>query len=80
MSCRIGQPKTGLKIIGASYEQCLAREIKLNGIRFKLQHPQPVKYKGVCVDCGYRVDLLVEDKLITSGGVVNRTDYYTPQA
>ncbi len=35
-----------------------------NGIRFKLQHPQPVEYKGVRLDCGYRVDLLVEDKLI----------------
>jgi hypothetical protein len=44
-----------------------------------LQHPQPVEYKGVRLDCGYRVDLLVEDKLIISGGVVNRTGYYTPQ-
>jgi len=35
-----------------------------NGIRFKLQHPEPVEYKGVCPDCGYRMDLLVEDKLI----------------
>ena len=35
-----------------------------NGIRFKLQHPQPVEYKGVRLDCGYRADLLVQDKLI----------------
>ncbi len=34
----------------------------------------------MCLDCDYRVDLLVEDKLIISGGVVNRTGYYTPQA
>jgi hypothetical protein len=27
-----------------------------NGIRFKLQHPQPVEYKGVRLDCGYCVD------------------------
>ncbi len=47
--------------------------------RFQLQHPQPVEYKGVRLDCGYRVDLLVEDKLIISEGVVNRTGYYTPQ-
>jgi len=31
---------------------------------FKLQHPQPVEYKGVRLDCGYRMGLLVEDKLI----------------
>ena len=48
----------------STYEQCLAHELKLNGIRFKLQHPQPVEYKGVRLDCGYRVDLLIEDELI----------------
>jgi len=54
----------GPGLLESTYEQCLARELKLNGIRFKLQHPQPVEYKGVRLDCGYRVDLLVEDKLI----------------
>jgi hypothetical protein len=34
----------------------------------------------MCLDCDYRVDLLVEDRLIIAGGVVNRTGYYTPQA
>ena len=48
----------------STYEQCLAHELKLNGIRFKLQHPQPVEYKGVRLDCGYRADLLIEDELI----------------
>jgi hypothetical protein len=37
-------------------------------------------WTGMCLDCGYRVALLIEDKLIISGGVVNRTGYYTPQA
>ena len=54
----------GPGLLESTYEQCLAHELKLNGIRFKLQHPQPVEYKGVRLDCGYRVDLLVEDKLI----------------
>ena len=31
---------------------------------FKLQHPLPVKYKGVKLDCGYRVDMLVDNKVI----------------
>ena len=31
----------------------------MNGISFKLQHPLPVEYKGLHLDCGYRVDILV---------------------
>jgi len=54
----------GPGLLEAAYEQCLAHELKLNGIRFELQHPLPVEYKGVRLDCGYRVDVLVEDKLI----------------
>jgi len=54
----------GPGLLESTYEQCLAHELKLNGIRFELQHPLPVKYKGVRLDCGYRVDVLVEDKLI----------------
>jgi len=69
----------GPGLLESTYEQCLSYELKLNGIRSESQHPQPVEYKGVQLDCGYRVDLLVEDKLIISGGVVNRTGYYTPQ-
>jgi GxxExxY protein len=33
-------------------------------LAFKLQHPQPLHYKGVKLDCGYRLDLIVQDKLI----------------
>jgi GxxExxY protein len=36
----------------------------LNGFSFKLQHPLPVKYKEIRLDCGYRLDLLVENELI----------------
>lgn len=51
-------------MLESAYEQCLAHELKLNGIRFALQHSQPVEYKGLRLDCGYRIDLLVENKLI----------------
>lgn len=36
----------------------------MKGIEFKLQHSLPVVYKDIRLDCGYRVDLLVEDDLI----------------
>ena len=34
------------------------------GIPFKIQHPLPVEYKQIKLDCGYRVDLFVNDRLI----------------
>jgi len=54
----------GPGLLESTYEQCLAQELKLNGISFSLQHPLPVEYKGVRLDCGYRVDVLVEENLI----------------
>jgi GxxExxY protein len=54
----------GPGLLESTYEQCLAHELKLNNIDFKLQHPLPVVYKDVRLDCGYRVDILIEDNLI----------------
>jgi len=48
----------------STYEQCLAHELTDEKISFKVQKALPVLYKGVNIDCGYRVDLLIEDKLI----------------
>lgn len=54
----------GPGLLESTYEQCLAHELNLSGIRFVLQHPLPVDYKGIRLDCGYRVDLLVESEII----------------
>ena len=54
----------GPGLLESTYEQCLAYELQLKNIDFKLQHPLPVKYKGVSINCGYRVDILVENELI----------------
>ena len=54
----------GPGLLESSYEQCLAYELTQRKIRFKLQQSIPVQYKTVNLDCGYRIDLLVEDKLI----------------
>jgi GxxExxY protein len=54
----------GPGLLESTYEQCLAHELSLNQIEFKLQHPLPVIFKGVRLDCGYRVDMLVEDEII----------------
>jgi GxxExxY protein len=54
----------GPGLLESTYQQCLARELHLNGIAFTLEYPLPVDYKGVRLDCGYRIDILVENRLI----------------
>jgi GxxExxY protein len=54
----------GPGLLESTYEQCLAHELKCAGIPFMLQHPLPVNYNGVKLDCGYRVDLFVDNKII----------------
>lgn len=54
----------GPGLLESTYQQCLARELKLNKIGFKIEYPLPVDYKGIRLDCGYRIDFLIEDELI----------------
>ena len=54
----------GPGLLESAYEQCLAHELNRNEIAFQLQHPLPVQYKDVRLDCGYRIDLLIENELI----------------
>ncbi len=65
IGCAIEVHRTlGPGLLESTYEQCLAHELRSNGIGFKLQHPLPVVYKEVKLECGYRIDILVEDRLI----------------
>jgi len=54
----------GPGLLESTYERCLAHELALVGISFETQVPIPVAYKGCLLDCGYRIDLLVEQALI----------------
>jgi len=54
----------GPGLLESTYQQCLARELDLNHIAFKLEHPLPVEYKDIRLDCGYRIDIFVEDAII----------------
>jgi GxxExxY protein len=54
----------GPGLLETTYEQCLAHELTNAGIPLKLQHPLPVKYKGIKLDCGYRVDLFIDKTII----------------
>ena len=54
----------GPGLLESTYQQCLARELLLNHIDFKMEYPLPVEYKGIRLDCGYRIDMFVEDAII----------------
>jgi GxxExxY protein len=54
----------GPGLLESTYEECLAREMQLSGLAFERQVPLPVAYKGVKLDCGYRLDFLVERAVI----------------
>jgi GxxExxY protein len=54
----------GPGLLESAYEECLCHELSLRNIPFKRQVPLPVMYKGTKLDCGYRIDLLVNDEVI----------------
>ena len=54
----------GPGLLESAYEECLCQELKLRNIPFKRQVPLPINYKGVQLDCCYRIDLLVNDELV----------------
>ncbi len=54
----------GPGLLESAYEECLCHELRLRQVPFTSQVSLPVEYKGVKLDCGYRLDLVVEDKLI----------------
>jgi len=54
----------GPGLLESAYEACLAFELRQIGLRIEQQRPLPVVYKDVKFDCGYRLDLVVEDSVV----------------
>jgi len=54
----------GPGLLENAYEACLQHELGLRGIRAERQVPLPVEYKGLLIECGYRLDLVVEQRII----------------
>jgi GxxExxY protein len=54
----------GPGLLESAYEACLVHELRQRGIQVEQQVPQPVFYKGLQLECGYRLDLLVENRVI----------------
>jgi GxxExxY protein len=54
----------GPGLMESAYRRCLVHELQSNGLTCVSEQPVPVRYKGLTLDCGYRIDLLVENGLI----------------
>jgi GxxExxY protein len=54
----------GPGLLESAYEECLAREFTLKQLNFERQKPLSVEYKGLKLDCGYRLDFLVEGMVV----------------
>jgi len=64
----------GPGLLESTYEACLAYELANRGLAVERQKELPVKYRGVKLDCGYRIDLLVEKKVIVELKAIERLE------
>jgi GxxExxY protein len=54
----------GCGLLESSYQTCLRHELSLRGIQFEYEKKLPLYYKGITLDCGYRLDLLVAGEIV----------------
>jgi GxxExxY protein len=62
----------GPGLLESTYERCLVHELLLQGIHAQRQKKQPILYKGLEIEEGYRIDILVEEKIILELKVVDQ--------
>lgn len=62
----------GPGLLESAYEKCLCRELELARIPFQRQAPLPVVYKGINLDCGYDMDVVVDGKVVLELKAVER--------
>jgi len=64
----------GPGLLESAYRRCLCRELALRGIRCRTEVALPLTYKGEILDCGYRIDILVEELVVIETKAVERVD------
>jgi GxxExxY protein len=64
----------GPGLLESTYESCLYFELTDIGLRVERQKLLPIKYRGLEIDCGYRFDLLVEDRIIVELKAIQRIE------
>lgn len=64
----------GPGLLESSYQRCLSRELEMNDIEHQCEVPLPIEYKGISIECGYRVDVTVAGSLILELKSVKKLD------
>ena len=64
----------GPGLLESAYEECLCKELEIRDIVFERQEPLAVIYKGITLDCGYKLDIVVEGKVILELKAVNKIE------
>ena len=59
-----GHRHLGPGLLESVYKQCLAKELQLRAIPYQCEWPLPLEYKGLRMNCGYRIDLLVSNAVV----------------
>ena len=73
IGCAIAVHKQlGPGLLESAYETCLAYELKQNGFNVERQKAMPLRYREIELDCGYRLDLLVNDLAIVEVKAVEK--------
>jgi GxxExxY protein len=54
----------GPGLLESAYEECLCHELSIQGVSFERQKPLSIDYKGKRLDCGYRLDMVVENAVV----------------
>jgi GxxExxY protein len=62
----------GPGLLESAYEECFCYELSQSGLAFARQVALPVRYKAVNLDCGYRLDVIVENEIIIEVKAVER--------
>ena len=62
----------GPGLLESIYEECLCYELEQRKIQYVRQYNLPIKYKDVHIDCGYRIDILIEEKVVVELKAVER--------
>jgi GxxExxY protein len=61
----------GPGLLESAYQTCLLYELRLHGLNVECQKPLPICYKDVILDCGYRLDLVIENEFVVEIKSVN---------
>ena len=64
----------GPGLLESAYQACLVYELEDRGLRLEKQKDLPVVYRGINLDCGYRIDILVEDLVVLELKSVERLE------